>query len=880
MAKVSNAKESNKQPSAKSMIKTTKTAAKMIKTLKSTKNVKNVNKIVKKCQSSQKGLGLKKKVVNGKTAATNSLDNKKFEGKPLLMNRKSHGKQPVKPSDGDLSSARSKPSKKGGKNNGLDTSKAVTRRSSKEQEVNVAEKVQKTRKSEGSTYKAGSKEVKTQSKTVKRVSFEVDEVPKKKAKELIKKPVVGNRQRVAGLNATCKVKMMYEVNEDKSQTEGKIRNKSEKKVVVGVKKISKKVAEKKPEKITNRKGGEVTKKKLKKKVPMRTGVKRKNQDDVDTSNIIDSRSSKRVASLNASAILAATLLPDPPMPKLAPKSKVIKLVEKREKNPDVTDVAVDHRRSNLKKKVVQQGIPVTEGVMTVSPKSHVSIKKTLPMQSALQLMEGMQPSTPLNAPSISRSSPNVTGVTTTKLEVTKVQINSSSSGRKEKTDHQVKTILGKDFVSKYQIQTKSSQSYCVQVHNSSVETHHQPFIDSSIGGPGSTTTILSAPPPAHMDSNSVMTASQTLSSPFSTFAPHLHQPQAHSRPLMQVGSVQGLPAFSPLSILNIPHFALSGSHRPTSSNLRPNAFGLPPPLDLSHGNYSPAASASSGFTLLGHSPMYQPAGPMIQSNHDSSCPVHKPVPFHPPSAATSFQPHITQSLSSVSGSIFTTPGPSGLFSQQHRLQQSHIQSTQPCTPIYVSNIPQPNLGFYSHSPIRASLPLIQGSGDGFAPRNVPWFHDSSPRSAPVYNYTEGSASKSAYQAMHFPRSPHVATVRPQVCKKQKEPLRSKKNQASIAVTKDVVTHRQPSAMPSPSSARRDFAQPLPLSTLQQQSSPLPLPVQHSSPVSKTKKKFAHGWSWFGKRFVRRVFVQVRSFRSSFLVVIFIFLVFHREKAHL
>lgn len=830
MAKVSNKKEPNHQANSGKLKTIAKTTAKtVVKKSKTLQTIKNVVPIKKGAKPNAKKNDETKKKVSEKTKVANN----KVEAKSSVKKGKSHVESPEKTkwvTASSLSSVSNTiPSKKQtvqSKKEKVEQkkekpSRVVTRRDSRENKMKQALKNAEKKDTNVPSGSNGTNADKP--KTMKKVTFNVQATgPEKESlsKEPKKKSVV-NKQRVASLNATCKVRMMYDCSDEQEHVKTK-------------KKYSKKPVEKEAVK--------------KNKVLVKAGIKRKNQDDVDASNIIDSRSStKRVASLNASAILAALSLPEPPLPKPAPKS-LPKTASKSENVKKQDSVREEQMNGALqidveclpplkkKKKLVQQKSPV---IKAISPKSHVPQKKNTQLQSATQLST-------LKSATVNRSSPKVTGVTTTKLEVTKVQINSSGA-RKEKTDHQVKTILGNDFVRKYQIETNSSQSYCVQVHNSSVETHHQPILDPL----RSSSAVLNVPPPAHMDSSTIMTTSQSLSSSFSPFGPHIQQPQAHTRPMMQVGSLQGMSPFAPFSILNIPHFALSGSHR-TNSNLRPNAFGLPPPLDLSHGNYSPAtaaaAAASSGFTLLGHSPMYQPAGPMIQSN-DSSCLVHKPIPFHPPqsSHAAPFQPQITQSLSPVSGSIFAPPSPSGHLFHQQRLHQSS-QHLQPCAPIFVSNVPQPNLGFFNHSSIRPSLPFIQGSGDNFASRNLPWISDPSPRTANVPSYPKGSSTKSTYQSSNFSRSPHIATVRPQVSKKQKEPVRSKKN-ASTVTTKEVV-QRQP-ALPLPMVSPRKEIVP-------QQEQPIAQTIQ-TSPVAKTKKRFAHGWSWFGKRFAKRVFVHVSLF---------------------
>ncbi|XP_023231045.1 putative uncharacterized protein DDB_G0291608 isoform X1 [Centruroides sculpturatus] len=383
-----------------------------------------------------------------------------------------------------------------------------------------------------------------------------------------------------------------------------------------------------------------------KRVRKRRNHKRK-LDDVE---IIDTRSCKRMANLNAQAILAASYLLE-----RSRKERNEKKCLKNEKKSDLTSVnnsdnsdynnhsdstvSISHSEDTCENIIVDDLEEVTEfrnshfnisnspenrhsPIISVSDdqedqvqvtardneKVSVDDEKDSSVDCTVQERCELHSMTSANDTSRTMTSTAVSKVGMTEYtEVTKVHINTTEDmGIKEegKVEQKIEHILEKDDVAitrMYHYQTKgNSQSYCLQM-----QTTYKPSSTKGFTPPPSVIN-RSSPRKMHLD-----TPPHVMSTMLHNSQSYYSYP-SHS-PVIPDSNTQTYPISHGLAgINNIPMVNVGPLARHYSSAFTVPHYGHPPPMPYPPSEY--------GY--------YQPAGPLIQPIHDP-CLIHKPVPYHP-----------------------------------------------------------------------------------------------------------------------------------------------------------------------------------------------------------------------------------------------------------
>ncbi|KAI1287708.1 Bromo adjacent homology domain-containing 1 protein [Halotydeus destructor] len=616
--------------------------------------------------------------------------------------------------------------------------------------------------------------------------------------EVLNRP---RKPRVASLNAKCKVQMHYEGEQEK--------------VARDTKTDPREMKREKEVKGTRTRGDQGQ---GKKKAPERNQgrnqlaviVPRKRKELDDDVEIIDTRSCKRLASLNASAIMSACYSSEgrsssPYTPRSRHKSGEPSLG-----GPDIRVIQETHVSERMEISRPNQTVTVCQSNQVVLSEKNDSETAEMIRQLRLGTVSGKIRERLLAMELMEKEASSESGkngkrkksdcrpstqVTTTKVHVTKVQINTTQGSGKRKgqveqseTGHKIQTILKKDFVQNYQFQNNSTrQSYCLQVQTSAVSS--DPSVVSALQPPFSFTQNS---PPLQSHGPAVMSIGHTGNflpvvtpsanhlqlQPHPVYFPsqhldhsslvHLGHPQSavyrqaptvgpgRQLSLMNVGSYPPPNQYGS-SAFNVPHFA-------THSAATPNQAAMPLQSNV-YGNYAVPGSGgpSSGVGVTLFNPAYfQPAGPLIQPVE--TCLIHKPVPFHP-SAYQGPVPKMPEPSSSL-GSPFqqtNNNGPStssSLFVPGNRLtvqpQTVYHPSLATHTMLHIAS-PKPSTISHRPSPVHfSSLPLPQFGPSSVAVSNV----QRSPRT-PVVSCISKSIQCSVGDETLRPNTRQSPTVRSQ-----------------------------------------------------------------------------------------------------------------------
>lgn len=450
-----------------------------------------------------------------------------------------------------------------------------------------------------------------------------------------------------------------------------------------------------------------------KKVRKRRNHKRK-LDDVE---IIDTRSCKRMANLNAQAILAASYLLE-----RSRKERNEKKGLKNEKKSDLTSVnssdnsdsnninsdstvSISHSEDTCENIIVDdlEDRPVTEfrnshfNISKSSENRHsplISVSDDQDEHNQLNVEENekvltndeknigsectVQERCELHSMSSNKdTSRTVTSTAVSKVglteytEVTKVRINTTEDmGIKEegKVEQKIEHILEKDDVAitrMYHYQTKgNSQSYCLQM-----QTTYKP---SSAKG--------FTPPPSVINRSSPR--KMHLETPPHMMSTMLHNSQSYYNypshsPVIPDSNTQTYPISHGLAgINNIPMVNVGPLTRHYSSAFTVPHYGHAPPMPYPPNDY--------GY--------YQPAGPLIQPIHDP-CLIHKPVPYHPQHhhLHPSQNSHASYPEQCLSHHSLSSSGPPPPHQNSHCSLEVHPAAAPPPPPP-PSHYPQDNIG--------------------------------------------------------------------------------------------------------------------------------------------------------------------------------------------
>ena len=567
-----------------------------------------------------------------------------------------------------------------------DSSHKVSQTASKSKEINNKEKIIKKKSVNDSIDSSGEKskkdrndkqtksakqkgrktvkEKKASSKTNRKVDKSSSKNNKLKSGLLIEK----RGHRLASLNAIVKVRLLCENDTEKSGPIDRYGDRSK----------DKKVEKKEKEKSVKHDGKTVAKThkcepKSKKNyckalVPVdnrkTVAVPRKRKVFDDCVEIIDTRSCKRMASLNASAIMAASYLPE--------RIKRSKSVESNHSNNSVEMVREMQTFSQtVSRYEISPSVTAINGIyvnqvshqnsVILSAQKHETIETVKQLKVSNKIkdrllgiarLERQEKAKQKRLEKKSKSSlqsddqasllnPEMAAFQATKVQVTKVtHINASQGVKctdnknknkdKKKSGHQINSILETDssIVHKYQVQTKST----IQM---------QTTLDST-GSTIANVTTLTAPPATAMPSTAPRMQIHLAETPMMP-TPGPGQPTYYSLgtaspAVVQVhnnfqafGQLPSTSALNPMPIIN-----LSEPYPPHYSS----AFSVPHFATHTHPTQNP-------FTYL-NAGLYQPAGPMLQGFQDP-CLIHKPIPFHPPTPQVNHI-HTTPQFSSSSQS--------------------------------------------------------------------------------------------------------------------------------------------------------------------------------------------------------------------------------------
>lgn len=360
-------------------------------------------------------------------------------------------------------------------------------------------------------------------------------------------------------------------------------------------------------------------KNIKKETPppknvQKRGVKKK-APDVE---IIDTRICKRMASLNAQAILAASYMQEPRPRKILKKSgknngssnfdpTKCDIVIKQEIIDDETkDITLketqplkkneNNELNNLSNELREIMGPSTSGINTRSL-SESSNQNNQSLESEIPVERNTEERTPSSRKCNIENS--VTSATATKVgvtqytEVTKVQINTHKDTEiveRGKPERKIEEILANDDVAitqMYHYQSKSTnESYCVQM-----QTTYKPATRNLSPSTSRSSNDGILP----YINESMLPGSQHYYSRGSILPPQAYPVNPTMGPVPPiVGMDRRLPHQFGGSAFTVPHY-----RHPQPMQFPPNDYGY-----------------------------FQPAGPLIQPSQDSLT-IHKPVPYHP-----------------------------------------------------------------------------------------------------------------------------------------------------------------------------------------------------------------------------------------------------------
>ncbi|GBM60492.1 Bromo adjacent y domain-containing 1 protein [Araneus ventricosus] len=367
--------------------------------------------------------------------------------------------------------------------------------------------------------------------------------------------------------------------------------------------------------------------KLQAKVKIQRRGKKRKAPEVE---IIDTRICKRMASLNAQAILAASYLQEPKPKRVYKKSEKcdsasefdekevvleskcdIKVI-KTEKEDDVTFIETKQIKRNDKHNEILRN----------SSKERMNKNTDPSITHKRQALENQRPETPKQknhseepeltiiesntadmvsssrkcsvANSVVASSAATTKVDVTQYtEVTKVQINTHKDAEiktDSKSERKIEQILSNDDVAitqMYHYQSKSTnESYCVQM-----QTTYKP-------GSRNLSPSASRPPGDGLHpfvNEPLLPSNQHYYNRNPMLPPHTYQMNPNMGPVPPaIGMDHRIPRQFGGSAFTVPHY-----RHPQPMQFPPNEYGY-----------------------------YQPAGPLIQPVQDQYT-IHKPVPYHP-----------------------------------------------------------------------------------------------------------------------------------------------------------------------------------------------------------------------------------------------------------
>ncbi|GIY98443.1 bromo adjacent y domain-containing 1 protein [Caerostris extrusa] len=351
------------------------------------------------------------------------------------------------------------------------------------------------------------------------------------------------------------------------------------------------------------------------KLKAKRGKKRK-LPDVE---IIDTKICKRMASLNAQAILAASYLqePKPKRVKKAPKSSpdfeskevmACDIIIKTEIEDDVTIIETqqgmdDIEQQNESSNILPEQMNKTEFSFNKSTviknSTPESPKKKKPTESERVTIENNSTEKSFSSSrqcsienSVVASSATSTKVGVTQYtEVRKVQINTHKDAEEKagsKSERKIEQIISNDdgaITQTYHYQSKSkNESYCVQM-----QTTYKP---ASKNVPPSSQSPSDG---IHPFNDSILPSNQHYYACNSMLPPQAYQLNPNLGPVSSVVAMDHrLPRQFGSSAFTVPHY-----RHPQPMQFPPNDYGY-----------------------------YQPAGPLIQPVQDNYT-IHKPVPYHP-----------------------------------------------------------------------------------------------------------------------------------------------------------------------------------------------------------------------------------------------------------
>ncbi|XP_054714719.1 LOW QUALITY PROTEIN: uncharacterized protein LOC129224309 [Uloborus diversus] len=450
-------------------------------------------------------------------------------------------------------------------------------------------------------------------------------------------------------------------------------------------------------------------------------TKKRKFSDVE---IIDTRVCKRMASLNAQAILAASYLQEPkePKPKRIPK----RVEEKSESSSDIDvkeifleskcDVQIIETEQKAKTSTVIDLIDIhdkneeksssqsdlKEDPRAVSKSTSLpdsSYQKSWTVESDVSLAETRQHS--INSQK-DESNTVVSTTAATKVgltqytEVTKVHINARNDveiKEESKSERKIERIIGNDDVAitqMYHYQSKNAnESYCLQM-----QTTYKPASKNLT--PSSLPLAPSSPMRSHL-SEPLIPGRQN----YYSHGPLLPAQPYHMNPVTGIPPVMGMDHHIPrqygASAFTVPHYR--------------------------HPHHMQYPQSDYGY--------YQPAGPLIQPQHEQYT-IHKPVPYHPQPQPHLHQPpqrpqlpvsprdryHSSEGPRGQRNSSEITPHPSSVSHSQNSIPSNHIPAAKLVQPEPQSAVT------YKHHPQRYKSPNWEMKQNHGIVTNTPYCYPS------------------------------------------------------------------------------------------------------------------------------------------------------------
>ena len=594
---------------------------------------------------------------------------------------------------------------------------------SKNKEKNKSSVVKRTLNS--NNKQKDKKSVKNKTKTVKQNSTKNKSPKAKNKSNKVKaksstKPLKDKQQkngttfevrghRLASLNATAKVRLLCENESEKNETIEESFNSCKGKQMTN--------------KETNRKNDKRSDGKSSKKsdnskalVPVDNSKKQlavRKRKLIDDSIEIIPRSCKRMASLNASAIMAASYSPE--------RFKRSKSVESNQSNSSVEMVremqTYSHTVSRFETSVNGiNGIHVNhvnqvsqQNSLILKAQKHETIETVKQLKVSNKIkdrllgiarfereeMAKQKKKDSKNQSSRSRDQSigdqslvpggEVSGFQATNVQVTKVTHINTSQGVKnvaknskdKKSGHQIDSILESDssVVHKYQVQTKATIQMQTTYNASDVPTI------------ANVTTITATQPTAttgtgprmqfHLaDAQVIPNLNSGQPTYFNLGGPTPAVVQLHNNHYQTMGASTSSLTPMPTQFINLSD--------PYSTHYS-SAFSVPHFATHSHPTQTPFNYFNAG--------LYQPAGPLLQAFQDP-CLIHKPIPFHPPAPQVSHIHNSSQFPNSTqTNQTFATEmsQPFAASPQFYPQLQNPMQSPMraPQT-VFFQALPQPN----------------------------------------------------------------------------------------------------------------------------------------------------------------------------------------------